>query len=116
MVKFVAWLLTMHRRKNGTPKARHALGPFRKAVLVLRWFRESGRVRCLARDAKISQATRYRYLHEGIDMLAAQAPELHQVLARCRAQGMSHVILDATVRHEALDDRAGVKGDCCTVW
>ncbi|MBB6346429.1 hypothetical protein FHU36_002938 [Nonomuraea muscovyensis] len=32
--------------------------------------REHGCVRCLARDAGISQATSYRYLHEGKDVLA----------------------------------------------
>ena len=50
----------------------------------------------LARDAGISQATGYRYLHEGIDVLAAHAPDLHTVLEGCRSTGMSHVILDGT--------------------
>ena len=51
---------------------------------------------CLARDAGISQATAYRCLGEGIDVLAGQAPDLHQVLDRCRLDGMTHVILDGT--------------------
>ncbi|MCG5213118.1 hypothetical protein MBA17_07545 [Streptosporangium sp. KLBMP 9127] len=34
-------------------------------MLVLRWFRDRGCVHCLARDAGVSQATGYRYLHEG---------------------------------------------------
>ncbi|MFC8230318.1 hypothetical protein [Streptomyces sp. NPDC057287] len=50
---------------------------------MLRWFREHGCVHCLARDAGVAQATGYRYLHEGIDVLAAQAPYLHQVLDSC---------------------------------
>ncbi len=77
---------------------------------MLRWFRECGCVHCLARNAGVSQATGYRYLHEGIDVLAEQAPDLHEVLKGCQTQGMAHVILDGTVRHEALEDRAGVKG------
>lgn len=85
IVEFLARLLATH---IGTPKGSRALGPFRQAVLVLRWFRERGCVHCLARDAGISQATGYRYLHEGIGVLAAQAPELHEVLDRCRAEGM----------------------------
>ncbi|WP_406190346.1 hypothetical protein OG331_51745 [Streptomyces sp. NBC_01017] len=52
---------------------------------------------CLARDAGISQATGYRYLPEGIDVLAAQAPDLHRVLEECRDRGISHVILDGTL-------------------
>ncbi|WP_406728220.1 hypothetical protein [Streptomyces sp. GD-15H] len=66
-------LLAAHRR-IGTPKGSWALGPFRPAVFVLRWFREAGCVHCLARDAGILQATGYRYLHEGIDVLADRAP------------------------------------------
>ena len=97
LVVFLARQLAVHRRKLGTPKGSRALGCFRQAVLVLRWFRTSGCVHCLARDAGISQATGYRYLHEGIDVLAAQAPDLHEVLARCRQDGVTHVILDGTL-------------------
>ncbi|WP_457493451.1 hypothetical protein [Streptomyces sp. P5_D11] len=67
-------------------------------MLVLRWFREHGCVQCLAHDAGISQATGYRYLHEAIDVLAERAPDLHQVLDRCRREGMTHVILDDTLK------------------
>ncbi|WP_370467088.1 transposase family protein [Streptomyces sp. 5-10] len=66
-------------------------------MLVLRWFRERGCMHCLARDAGISQATGYGYLHEGIDVLADQAPDLHDVLTRCQEEGMTHVILDGTL-------------------
>ena len=48
----------------------------RQAVLVLRWFPDRGCVHCLARDAGVSQATGYRYLHEVITVLARQAPAL----------------------------------------
>lgn len=97
VVEYVARLLAGHRRRIGTPKGSRALGPFRQAVFVLRWFREAGCVHCLARAAGISQATGYRYLHEAIDVLADAAPELHEVLDRCRAQQMSHVVLDGTL-------------------
>src|SRR5258708_37388153 len=97
VVEFVAKLLAAHRRVLGTPKGSRALGPFRQSVMVLRWFRERGCVHCLARDAGVSQATGYRYLHEAIDVLAAQAPDLHQVLKECQDKGLSHVILDGTL-------------------
>ncbi|MFG2639159.1 hypothetical protein ACGFX8_36835 [Streptomyces sp. NPDC048362] len=45
------------RRRIGTPKGSRVLGPFRQAVVVLRWFRDRARVHCLARDAGISHAT-----------------------------------------------------------
>jgi hypothetical protein len=97
VVEFLARVLAGHRRRIGTPKGSRALGPFRQAVMVLRWFRERGCVHCLARDAGVSQATGYRYLHEGVDVLADQAPDLHDVLNRCQREGMTHVILDGTL-------------------
>jgi DDE superfamily endonuclease len=96
-VEHLARLLAAHRRRIGTPCGSRALGPFRQAVLVLRWFRERGCVPCPARDAGVSQATGYRYLHEGIDVLAGRAPDLHAVLERCRREGVTHVILDGTL-------------------
>ncbi|MFD5055691.1 transposase family protein [Streptomyces tendae] len=114
VVEYLARLLAAHRRSIGTPKNTRALGPFRQAVLVLRWFRERGCVHCLARDAGISQATGYRYLHEGIDVLANQAPDLHEVLDRCQREGMTHVILDGTLIES--DRVAGVRENGNDLW
>jgi DDE superfamily endonuclease len=113
-VEFLAGLLAARRRGLRTPRGSRALGPFRQAVLVLRWFRERGCVHCLARDAGVSQATGYRYLHEGIDVLANQAPELHEVLNNCRRQGMTHVILDGTLIKS--DRLAGVRENGNDLW
>ncbi|MGW1888263.1 transposase family protein [Streptomyces sp. NPDC001970] len=81
---------------------------------MLRWFRERGCVHCLARDSGISQATGYRYLHEGIDVLAPQAPDLHEVLDRSHAEGMTHVVLDGTLI--ACDRLAGVRDNGNDLW
>ena len=113
-VEFLARLLAAHRRRLRTPRGSPALGPFRQAVLVLRWFRDRGCVHCLARDAGISQATGYRYLHEGISVLAEQAPDLHDVLDRCRREGMTHVILDGTLI--TSDRLAGVRDNGNDLW
>jgi hypothetical protein len=78
-------LLVAERRRRGTGIGARAASRFDQAVLVLRWFREDTGMPVLARDAGVSTATGYRYLHEGIDVLAAQAPELHQVLQAGRA-------------------------------
>ncbi|SFT80748.1 DDE superfamily endonuclease [Geodermatophilus amargosae] len=65
---------------------------------MLRWFREDTGMPVLARDAAVSTATGHRFLHEGIDVLAAQAPELHQVLQAGRAADWSNVVtLDGTL-------------------
>jgi DDE superfamily endonuclease len=90
-------LLVAERRRRGTGIGARAASCFDQAVLVLRWFREDTGMPVLARDAGVSTATGYRYLHEGIDVLAAQAPELPQVLQAGRAAGWSHVTLDGTL-------------------
>ncbi|MFE9334775.1 transposase family protein [Streptomyces sp. NPDC006925] len=64
---------------------------------MVRWFREVGRVSCLARDAGASQATGYRYLHEGIDASAQDSPDLHEVRRQCHEDAMPYVILDGTL-------------------
>ncbi|WP_079047623.1 hypothetical protein [Streptomyces hirsutus] len=45
VVDHLSRLLAAHRRRIGTPRNSRALGPFRQAVLVLRWFRERCRRR-----------------------------------------------------------------------
>ena len=91
-VEFLSRHLAAHRRMLAGPKGSRALTPFHQALFALRWFREAGPVQSLARDAGISQATDYRYLHEAPDVLADQAPDLHRVLRQCRPQGMRHLV------------------------
>src|SRR3954470_20059476 len=90
-------LLVAERLRRGTGVGSRAASCSAQAVLVLRWFREDADMRVLAADTGISLATGYRYLHEGIDVLAAQAPDLHQVLAAGAAAGWTHVTLDGTL-------------------
>lgn len=94
---YLARLLRADQYKRGTRKGRRALTVFWHAVLVLRWFRDGTRVAQLAVDSGIGLSTAYRYLHEAIEALATQAPELPEVLACCIQQGLSHVVLDGTL-------------------
>jgi hypothetical protein len=91
-----SWLLAQ-RKSNDVRPWQRAATPYVQAVMVLRWFKEATDLRILARDAAVSIATAYRYLHEGIDMIAAHAPDLSEVLA----QGLGHrwpfVCLDGTL-------------------
>lgn len=97
LVHHVARLLRDERRRLGTPKGTRALTPFWQAVLVLRWFRGESDIPKLGRDHRVSRATAYRYISEGIDVLAAQAPDLHEALDRAHADGLAYVILDGTL-------------------
>jgi len=93
----LAKLLSRHRRALGTRRLTRALTPWAQAVLILRWYRDATRIKNLARDAAIALATAYRYVHEGIDALASQAPDLHQVIADAAKAGMECLLLDGTL-------------------
>ncbi|KUJ33578.1 transposase [Streptomyces sp. NRRL F-5122] len=90
-------LLRDHRAAVGTRGGRRALGCFRQAVLILRWFLDGTRLAQLARDNGLSSSTAYRYLHEGLTVLAAGAPDLNTALERAKAAGLTHLNLDGTV-------------------
>jgi len=96
-VSFVSGLLAAERRRRGTRGRRRALSSYRQAVLVLRWFLDGTRLAQLAADHRIGRSTAYRYLHEGIDALAAAAPGLRGALLAARAAGHTHVTVDGTL-------------------
>ncbi len=85
-VLFLSSLLHAERQRRGTRTGRRALGCFAQAVLVLRWFLDGTRVAQLAADNTIGTSTAYRYLHEGIDVLAERRPGLHGALLAAKAQ------------------------------
>jgi hypothetical protein len=106
-VLFVSGLLAAERRGRGTRRGRPALGCYRQAVLILRWFLDGTRLAQLAGDNWIGRSTAYRYLHEGIDVLAAAAPGLRGALLAARAAGHAHVHVDGTL---IRTDRCHVPG------
>ena len=87
-VLFVSGLLAAERCRRGTRGRRRALGCYRQAVLVLRWFLDGARLAQLAADNRIGRSTAYRYLHEGIDALAATAPGLRNPGAAAASTSM----------------------------
>ncbi|WP_202873848.1 hypothetical protein [Kribbella speibonae] len=62
---------------------------FRQAVLGLRWFRQGADITTLGRDHGVSRATAYRYVDQVIEVLAAQAPDLHEALLRAKEEGLA---------------------------
>ena len=106
-VQFVSGLLAADRRRRRTRPKRRALGCYRQAVLILRWFLDGTRLAQLTADNDIGRSTAYRYLHEGIDVLADRAPGLRGALLAARAAGHSHVTVDGTL---IRTDRCHVPG------
>ena len=94
----VSGWIQAHRRRVDVRPWQRAATSWTQAMLALRWLVEDTDVDLLARDARVSQATAYRYLHEALDVIAARAPDLlPDVLAGGREDGWAFVALDGTL-------------------
>jgi hypothetical protein len=118
LVQYLGRRLAAERRVLGTRKDTRALTCFYQALMVLIWFRKGEDKALLGAGFGISRATAYRYLAEGIRVLAAQAPDLHAALRRVAAEGWSHVILDGKLfRTDRLaETTTSVKGKSIDAW
>ena len=118
LVAYLSRLLTAERRARGTRRTTRALTCWYQALLVLAWFRNGGDKTLLGAGFGISRATCYRYLAEGIKVLTAQAPDLHEALQRAAEQGWSHVILDGKLfaTDRLSETVTSVKGNTIDAW
>jgi DDE superfamily endonuclease len=96
-VLYVSSLLHAERVRRGSRKGSRVLTPFKQAIVLLRWFLDGTRVKQLAVDNEIGKSTAYAYLHEGIAVLAAEAPALESALLAAKMAGHSHISIDGTL-------------------
>ena len=97
VLKAVTGWIARRRRRPGSRPGQRAGTVHTQVALLLRWLRHRLDLRTLAADAQLSIATAYRYLHEALDVVAAHAPDLSDVLARARRGGQPFVCLDGTL-------------------
>ncbi|MEO3807275.1 transposase family protein [Nonomuraea sp. B1E8] len=118
LVRYVGRLLHAERRRRGTPTGSRRLTCFYQALFALAWFRSKPNIRLHGLAFDLSQATAYRYLHEVIDVLAAQAPDLHQALDRAAADDIPHLILDGKIfdSDRCRITTTSVKGETIDAW
>ena len=109
-VEHLARLLAAHRARIGTRKGTRSLGPFKQAVLVIRWFLDGTRVRQLRADNGIGKPAAYAYPQEGIDVPAACAPDLQTVIEQAKQAGFTHLNLDGTLIRTDRVKTAGPNG------
>ena len=93
-----------NRRKTLGTRWRR-LDPGRQALLVVAHLRKGETYRDLAEGFGIGTSTVYRYLREGLELLAAMAPTLDEAIALARRKAF--VILDGTLLRI---DRVGMAG------
>src|SRR4051812_42350969 len=86
--------------------------------MVLVWFRKNEDQALLGAGFGVSRATAYRYLAEGVEVLLAQAPDLHEALTRVADDGWAHVILDGKLfaTDRLSETTTSVKGDTIDAW
>jgi hypothetical protein len=114
----LATLLRAERRDRGTRKGTRLLTCFKQALLVLVWLRTKGDVEVVGAGFGLSRATAYRYRDEGVTVLAAQAPDLHESLQTVAEQGWSHVVLDGSVirSDRCAQTTTSVNGETINSW
>src|SRR4051794_41472095 len=86
-VLFVSRRLAAERRRRRTRSRRRALGCYRQAVLILRWFVDGTRLAQLAGANAIRPPRAYRYFPGGTAPPPPQAPGLRGGLLAARAPG-----------------------------
>ncbi|WP_285710494.1 transposase family protein [Microtetraspora sp. NBRC 16547] len=118
LIRYVGRLLHTERRHRGTPKRSRRLTCFHQALFALAWFRSKPNIRLHGIAFGLSQATAYRYLHEVIDVLADQAPDLHEALEHAAADRVPHLILDGKIfdTDRCRMKTTSVKGETIDAW
>jgi DDE superfamily endonuclease len=114
----VSNLLKKHREELGTRNGTRALTCWQQAKFILAWFRDKPDLRRLGQGFGISQATAYRYKDEGIEVLKAKAPSLHDALENAVDQGLHCLILDGTLiaSDRCSDKKTSRKGAEIDKW
>jgi hypothetical protein len=83
--------LAAHRREIGPWEGTRRLVCCYQALFVLAWFRDKRDIRRLGAGFGLGRCVAYRYLSEGIDVLAAQAPDLREALVHAVEDGLSYL-------------------------
>lgn len=118
LVDYLSRLLAAQRRALGTRRGARALSCRKQALLVLVWFRKNEDITLLAAGFGIARATGYRYVAEGRQVLAAQAPDLHDALHQVAQQGWAYVILDGSLipTDRCAEQTTSVKSETIDAW
>lgn len=118
LIRFVAGLLRAERRARGTRKGTRRLTCYFQALFVIAWFRDKPNITRHGAAFGLSQSTAYRYLHEVVDVLADQAPDLRQALEKAVADGLPHLEMDGKIfdSDRCHDKTVSVKGETIDAW
>jgi len=98
--------IAAHRRRHDVRPWQRAATSWTQTIMLLRRLIQAPGVAGIARDAGVSPATAYRYLHEALNVVSGKAPELPDVLRGLKDKGVPFVCLDGTlVRTDRVAER-----------
>lgn len=106
LILFVSRLLAAHRKEIGTRKNTRSLTCYRQALFVLASYRDDVDIPRLGAGFGLSQATSYRYVAEGREVIGAKAPGQDEALEQAVREGTPYVILDGKI---VISDRCHEK-------
>jgi hypothetical protein len=92
-VLFLSGLLHAERVRRGTRKDTRALGPYKQAVMVLRWFFDDTRMTQLARDNRIGKSTAYEYRDHGEFKVRGRPLTCAFAAFRCPRSAMTWIVV-----------------------
>ena len=118
LILYVTRLLRAERRARGTRNGTRSLTCFKQAQFVQAWLRDRPDVARLGHGFGLSRSGAYRYRDEGVAVLAAQAPDLHEVLHHAKEQGLAYMILEGKVfdTDRVAGKKLNAKGEPVDVW
>ena len=98
-VRIITAWLKAHRKKNDHRPWQRPASCWRQTIMLLRWLKDGTNITTIARDAKVSPATGYRYIHEALDVVAEKSPTLIEALTQVNEKDESFICLDGTLIH-----------------
>src|SRR5258705_2762024 len=91
---FVSGIIRRHRVSIGSRWRQ--LNPGRQALLVLAYLRKGETFAELAAGFAVGTTTAWRYVEEGVTLLAARGPKLRQAVRDATRAGDAYMVLDGT--------------------
>jgi len=97
VVHTIAGWLRAWRAQNDVRPWQRAASCYVQAVMFCRWVKDGTKPHLLARDANLSQATAYRYVHQALEVVAEHAPDLAAAIAKAKDADEPFLLLDGTL-------------------
>ena len=85
--------------KRSPPLGNAQLAAGGKQLYSSSWLKDGTNITTIARDAKVSPATGYRYIHEALTVVAEKSPTLIEALQQVTDKDEPFICLDGTLIH-----------------